>query len=350
MFSRCRLSPAQRPVWLVLLVVTLVHAWALRAVWVSDFAQPQPGVGHGVVPVEWAPPDAESAAVQPASPRTSTRRPSHRVPAPPPQADSAATLADSAIDQPPAEHDAPSPSPGEDMAQQAMASTLGQPESSEPQLTVPSTATLPSSTVRLTYTVSGSAKGFHFSANATLLWQPHGQRYTARTEMTAFLLGTRSQTSTGTLGPAGLRPERFVDKARQERAITFDRTQNLVRLEGTELTAPMPEQVQDKLSVMLQMSALLAALPNPPQPGDSWTLPVAGSPGVENWVFRYEGSETLALPAGPLPTWRLQRSAERPNDPSTTLWFAPTLHHLPVRTLLEQNNGDRVDQQLSALP
>jgi hypothetical protein len=58
------------------------------------------------------------------------------------------------------------------------------------------------------------------------------------------------------------------------------------------------------------------------------------------------GLETLHLPAGDMPAWRLERLPERDYDQKAELWLSPDLGYLPVRIRLTQSNGDYVDLQL----
>ncbi len=186
-----------------------------------------------------------------------------------------------------------------------------------------------------------------FSATAMLDWNHDGQNYQAMMEISAFLVGSRSQTSSGLLGPEGLKPERFVDRARRERETRFDHAAGLVRhgAGGTDL--PMPAGTQDKLSVFLQLALRLGQLASQPEPGDQWTVPVAATRAIENWTFDWRGTEELELPAGRLLTWHLQRKPQQAGEVGIELWLAPELGHLPVRLRLVQDNGDNIEQRLS---
>ena len=88
-------------------------------------------------------------------------------------------------------------------------------------------ATPPPST-RLHYDVTGNVKGIGYKAQGTLDWTVADGRYEARMEMRVLLLGSRSQASTGRIGPHGLMPERFADKSRSEKAAHFDATQQRI--------------------------------------------------------------------------------------------------------------------------
>ena len=201
---------------------------------------------------------------------------------------------------------------------------------------------------QLRFDVTGQAKKFQYSARASLLWQHDGQRYQARQEITLLLLGSRTQTSSGTLGPAGLQPLRFGDRARSEKAAHFDYDQHRVTFSANAPDAPLATGTQDRLSVFVQLGALLAAAPERYPVGTRLQLATAGTGGVDAWTFTVEGEETLNLPLGSLRTLRLQR-LPRPDhayDQQAQLWLAPSLGYLPVRIRITQANGDFADLRL----
>ena len=59
-----------------------------------------------------------------------------------------------------------------------------------------------------------------------------------------------------------------------------------------------------------------------------------------------EAAETLNLPAGALPTLKLQRQPRRDYDQKSELWLAPDMGYLPVRIKITQANGDFADLRL----
>jgi hypothetical protein len=56
----------------------------------------------------------------------------------------------------------------------------------------------------------------------------------------------------------------------------------------------------------------------------------------------------LNLPAGALPTLKLQRLPRRDYDQKAELWLAPSMGYLPVRIKITQANGDFADLRLRA--
>lgn len=206
----------------------------------------------------------------------------------------------------------------------------------------PPPARLPPPT-RLAFDVSGQAKKFAYNARAELLWQHDGSRYEARQEIRAFLVGSRTQRSVGAITAQGLLPEKFSDKSRSEQAAHFDYAQGRITFSANTPQAPASPGVQDRLSVFIQLGALLAADPGRFVPGTQITLTTVSARSADRWTFTIEGPETLDLPSGATPTLKLQRLPRKDYDQKAELWVAPALGYLPVRIKLTQANGDFAD-------
>ncbi|GKS86013.1 DUF3108 domain-containing protein [Acidovorax sp. SUPP1855] len=213
--------------------------------------------------------------------------------------------------------------------------------------TTPPPARLPDP-VRLEFEVSGQAKKFNYRASAELLWRHDGARYEARQEIKAFLIGARSQTSTGQVTASGLQPERFGDKARSEQAAHFNFGQRRVTFSANTPQAAIDAGAQDRLSVFIQLGALLAAAPERYPDGTQITLTTVGARYADRWTFTVEGTEMLDLPRGATPALKLQRLPRKEYDQKAELWLAPSLGFLPARIRITQSNGDFADLRLSA--
>lgn len=201
----------------------------------------------------------------------------------------------------------------------------------------------------LVFQVQGQVKGFSYSASARLRWQPQGQSYQASQEISAFLLGTRSQASRGQITAGGLQPDRFEDRARKKlRAASMDWVTGLARFEPEAPLARIAPGTQDRLSVFLQLAGLLAAAPQRYPAGAEITLPTASTKAVEPWTFQMHGPQQLELPAGTLDTLRLERLPRSGRDQKAELWLAPALGYLPVRIRLSEGNGDYADLRLQS--
>lgn len=202
----------------------------------------------------------------------------------------------------------------------------------------------------LSYDVKGKAKGFNYSAGATLTWKQSGNAYSANLEISAFLLGTFQRISTGLITAQGLAPQRFVDIRRgKEKAAVFDREAGVIRYSKNTADAALLPGAQDQLSVMLQLSGLLNAR-QPATKGDIISVPVSSDSDAEVWQFEIGVVETLQLPAGEVTARRLVRLPRKPNDKTVEVWLATQLGRLPVRMRLTEPNGDFMDQLLEDLP
>ena len=199
---------------------------------------------------------------------------------------------------------------------------------------------------RLQFDVSGEAKKFHYNARAELRWQHDGQRYQARQEISVLFLGSRTQTSVGDVAASGLLPQRFGDRARNEQAAHFDYAQGRVTFSANTPEAPLAAGTQDRLSVFIQLGALLAAAPERFAPGTRIDMATVSARAADVWSFTVEGEETLDLPAGPRPALKLQRLPRRDYDQKAELWLAPALGYLPARIRITQANGDFADLRL----
>ena len=86
----------------------------------------------------------------------------------------------------------------------------------------------------------------------------------------------RSQTSRGQITDVGLAPERFGDKYRSEVAAHFNRAQGKVTFSANTPDAPLLTGAQDRLSVLVQLGALVASEPQRYGPGTTLTIQTIG--------------------------------------------------------------------------
>ena len=197
--------------------------------------------------------------------------------------------------------------------------------------------------MRLRYEVRLQARGFPLSGQGTLDWRHDEQAYEARLELTS-MAGTRGQHSTGRLTPQGLAPERYVERARREESTQFHRDTGRVSFSGGQAAAPLAPGMQDRLSLQLQLGALLAADEAMRRPGKVLEVPVATTHDATAWTFRVEGMEELRLPGGHQTAWRLLRLPRDPADQKLELWLSPSQAYAPVRLRLTQAGGDSLEQ------
>jgi hypothetical protein len=202
--------------------------------------------------------------------------------------------------------------------------------------------------VRLHYEVDAQARGMSLTGRGELLWRHDGDRYEARLEVSAPFTNTRVQTSSGRITTDGLEPSRFSDKTRSEEATHFERDKGKLVFSNNRPEAALLAGTQDRLSVVLQLAALLAGDPGRYPAGTSIAIPTAGTRESETWTFTVEGEEDLQLPGGAVRGLKLQRLPRKEYDYRLELWLAPRLDYAPVRLRLTYPNGNSLDQRWSS--
>ena len=217
-----------------------------------------------------------------------------------------------------------------------------------PSLHPPAAMALPPS-ARLEYKMTGRAKGLTYYANAELVWNNAGGSYDASLTVSAMLLGSRSMASSGQIGADGLAPIRFSDKSRTEVAAHFEPEKGRILFSANTPSVPWVSGAQDRMSVFLQLGGMLAGNPAKFPPGTTISIYTVGPRDADTWTFAVEAGEKLNLPYGEVSTLKLARQPRREFDQKIELWYAPALGYLPVRTRITQQNGDFIDQRLSAV-
>lgn len=179
-----------------------------------------------------------------------------------------------------------------------------------------------------------------------LTWQQDGQQYDAQLSLNFLFKTIRSQRSNGVIGPGGIEPTRFSDTRRNEVAAHFMREQGQVVFSNNAPSVPLLPGAQDRLSVILQLGALMAGDPARYPPGAAFAIQTVGPRDADLWIFKVEDDEHLKLPGGEFNARKLTRNPRKPYDDKVELWVAPELGYLPVRIRQTQANGDFADFQL----
>jgi hypothetical protein len=199
--------------------------------------------------------------------------------------------------------------------------------------------------VEMRYAVSGESRKLRFEAESALRWRQNGVEYEASMEISTLLLGSRQQRSVGRITPEGLVPSRFSDKSRTEQAAHFEWSKAKVIFSNNAPSADLLAGAQDRLSVFLQLGAMLAGEPERYPPSTTIVLQTVGPREADTWTFTVIGPETLKMASGEIPSIKLERTPRREFDQKIEVWLAPKLDYLPARLRLTQANGDVVDQQ-----
>ena len=202
--------------------------------------------------------------------------------------------------------------------------------------------------MHLRYQVTARVKQGTSQGASELAWHHDGTSYEARFEVRAPWSRPRVQHSTGRVAGDGLEPLRFGDRSRGEQAAHFDREEQRVVFSNNRPAVPLAPGAQDRLSVLLQLAALLAGAPGSFPAGATVLIQTATTREADAWIFTVDGEEQLRLPGGDLAAVKLTRPPRGEFDQRLEVWLAPGQAYVPVRLRLTQPNGDSVDHQWSA--
>jgi hypothetical protein len=198
--------------------------------------------------------------------------------------------------------------------------------------------------LRMKYTIKGEVRGFPYTVHGDLWWQHDETSYSARLEVSHFLLGSRVQTSKGELTAQGLTPTRFGDKVRSEVAAHFERSKGKISFSANTPDIALQPGAQDQLSIFMQLAAMVGGEPDRFPSGSRIAFQAVGARTAEQWTFVVGNSELLGLPAGAVRAVKFTRAPSAEFDSGAEVWLAPEIDYLPVRIRLTQANGDFADQ------
>ena len=87
-------------------------------------------------------------------------------------------------------------------------------------------------------------------------------------------------------------------------------------------------------------------------PGSTIDVPLALPRNVSHWIYDVRDLDTLYTPFGHVEAYPLKprRVARRGGDLSVEMWFAPSLHYLPVRLRIEQDAETYIDLMIARKP
>ena len=247
----------------------------------------------------------------------------------------------------------------------------------------------------LTFETNYVVGGETIPGRTTLVWRHDKHYYQAKWVEVNVKLGNDSYLSTGAVAPQGLAPVTGNwDHALRE-TIQIDYAQQVAQLKKSgEPVGNVPIQtgVQDRISAVMHLGALMAGQPDRFAIGTRVQLPVLIDGRTENWSFIVQaqermqaldkqdvpvvhlvhqstaapagGSSQLAPAAAPAPAPAASGpaatassvqlgpvlQAATPPSPSSIrqmdVWLGPTLDFLPVRLRIERFNGNVADHLL----
>ncbi len=169
------------------------------------------------------------------------------------------------------------------------------------------------------------------------VWQRTGERYSlvgvakASGVFALFYSGLLSQTSSGAITSAGLRPESYwMQRSRKSYSANFDWERKSARLGGPYGALTLAPGAQDYLSVVYQ----LALFPHPAE-GRVWVI---DGKRAKEYAYREIGPETIELPLGKVETLHL-RIGQGNEEADMDLWLRAQAPHLPLKMTLVDDKG-----------
>ncbi len=189
-------------------------------------------------------------------------------------------------------------------------------------------------------------------AEATETLEHDGRNYRIHTEWQGkgvFALiarGKAVRSSEGTIEARGLVPRQFRDQ-RGDGPLGVARFEwskkVLVReREGRTESESLPEQAQDRLSFGYGFAFA-------PPAGGEITVFIADPKGISRHRYALAGRETLKTAAGAFESLKLVKQRDRGDDRATEIWLAVKRNYLPIRVLVIEKDGTRLDQILTRI-
>lgn len=162
--------------------------------------------------------------------------------------------------------------------------------------------------------------------------------------------GTAKRWCRGEITGAGLRPleyrEQRGDKPFNIASFDWVKMTLTQEHEGKSETTAIVPPLQDRLSFVYNF-----AFQSPPdlKLGKDIKITVTDGRGLTRFHYKVAEGELLKTPAGEFETVRLVKQRENKEDKETEIWFASGRDYLPVRILVVEKDGVRIDQVLTGI-
>lgn len=162
-----------------------------------------------------------------------------------------------------------------------------------------------------------------------------------------FIKGKRRFVSTGEVVAHGLRPRHFEDRrdAEPSKTVRADFDWEKMRLsssfDGKTETTPLEPGAQDRLSLLYQFMFA------PPEQGNIRLFMTTGKK-LNPYLYKLAGEEKITTPAGQFQALHLVKQ-RAPDEDGTEIWLAKKRHYFPVRIVVEEHNGGKLEQNLTSL-
>ncbi|MCA8433061.1 DUF3108 domain-containing protein [Burkholderia seminalis] len=329
-----------------LVVVLVLHA--LAAVWLmrsrESFTPPPAEIPVQIEllkprPIERQPAPPAPKPVErpaPATPRAAAPKPA---PAPEPVLTSTQTAEHG--EPPPAATSAASGVPGASGAQAASAAGAGSAATPGPATSGVKFAAPPSGDLQYDTFYNGMQNMI-----GTIRWRTDGHTYDLSVSMPVPFVGPFTYRSEGRIDAFGIAPDRYVEKRgkRPEDIAIFNREIRQVVFTRTPNNAPLPDGVQDRFSMLMQLSGLVRGNPSAYKPGVTQQFFVIDNNSGETWPIAVIGDEQVQTQAGIIDARHFMRLPRRDGDTRRIdMWLAPSLGWLPARLMQTEPNGAQIE-------
>jgi hypothetical protein len=211
---------------------------------------------------------------------------------------------------------------------------------------------------------------------STINWRYDGQYYDLRWTLYGPAIGDRSRTATGLITVRGLAPVAAQAMGADAYSLDFDYAQS--RLHGAPLpppstpgraasaplsaasaadssaSIPFPPGTQDASSALIELGALIAGKPSQYPVGSHIVLPVASghnqAPQSTDFTIADDNDFSVAgqFSDQPLPALHLVHEPAGDHNARIELWLGKRLDYLPIRLLIVQPEGDRLDMTIQS--
>jgi hypothetical protein len=190
----------------------------------------------------------------------------------------------------------------------------------------------------------------HVSETYSRTGDQYAIRSVARSEglLKLFVDDQLTMQSSGRVVAGGLQPLEFAqhrtNSSKGAVKATFDWTHGVMRTQygDNDKEVPLPEDTQDRISVMYQFMNL--------KPGaGTVTMPMSNGKKVELYTYRFVDEQELQTPAGKFDTLHYERVTANAKESKAQVWLAKDRFNFPVRVVFDDPKGLRVEQILVAL-
>ena len=160
--------------------------------------------------------------------------------------------------------------------------------------------------------------------------------------------GKAKRSSQGAIDARGLAPREFRDQRGDGPlgVARFDWAKKLLTRErdGRTQTEPLPDGTQDRLTLAYGFAFA------PPASGEGvFSVNIADARGLSRNRYAIAGREMLKTGAGEFEALKLVKQRAPGDDRGTEIWLAPKRNYLPLRVLVIERDGTRLDQLLTRI-